>query len=267
MASIYAHNEFAKTVINSIDLKVSSAEERQMFLFGSQGPDLFFFNLNLKIKGNNPGSYIHSRPFIEYLDTTKERIKAIDQKGPEFFYYLGTIAHFILDVTIHPYVDNLINISYSHMEIESEFDRFLMLKDGLNPFSFKMQSLIPSPGKAPKILPIYEPYGLKLKDIYNSILGFNKYKKLFNPTGKLKETFILSVLKILKLNEYGGQLIKQEEHPQAEKSNKVLLKAYELALENFKDIFNSALDYIYDGGEINPIFYKNYEGVSLEQIK
>lgn len=59
--------------------------------------------------------------------------KSTDKEGALSYVY-GVLNHFALDVTCHKYVDEKIKESgVSHAEIEVEYDRYLMLLDGLNP--------------------------------------------------------------------------------------------------------------------------------------
>ena len=48
----------------------------------------------------------------------------------------GFVCHFILDSNCHGYIDNIIvETRITHFEIETELDRYLMLKDNLDPLT------------------------------------------------------------------------------------------------------------------------------------
>lgn len=58
---------------------------------------------------------------------------------------VGTVCHFMLDSACHWYVDAQIReTGESHNTIETEFERYLMEKDGLEPLRFPVWKFIPA---------------------------------------------------------------------------------------------------------------------------
>ena len=260
MASIYTHDRFGRQVVKVMPEITCGLTNRILFQFGNQGPDLFFFNLGLKINGKNPGTAIHDQPFKDYLDRNKEYVKSLNRCSDEFYYFAGSICHFILDSYIHPAVEANVTSSYSHMDIEIELDRHYMLEDGRNPHKFNMSTIIPQPTIAPKVVHVYDSYGVKLKDVYDSIAGFKKYRKLFHTGTNIKEFFLKSVMILSGKKEFIGQLITHKVRPQSKEVNKVLVEKFDEALENAPRLIKNALDYIYNDGELDPQFLKDYMG-------
>lgn len=260
MASIYTHDRFGRQVVKIMPEITCGLTNRILFQFGNQGPDLFFFNLNLKVDGVNPGTAIHDRPFKDYLDRNKEYVKSLGRCSDEFYYFAGTICHFILDSYIHPTVEANVTKDYSHMDIEIELDRYYMLKDGKNPHKFKMENIIPEPTIAPKVIHFYDSYGVKLKDVFKSIEDFKKFRKLFHTGTVAKEIFLKSVMTASGKKEFTGQLITHKVRPQAEEVNKVLVEKFDEALENAPRLLRNALDYIYNDDELDSQFLKDYMG-------
>lgn len=52
-------------------------------------------------------------------------------------YALGVVCHFALDASCHTYINHFEKTRrISHHEIEKEFEKYLMKKDGLDPFNW-----------------------------------------------------------------------------------------------------------------------------------
>lgn len=67
----------------------------------------------------------------EFFAPAKEAYAAAEDKGSALAYLLGFVCHFALDSACHGYIENKIAVSgVTHTEIESEFDRSLLLQDG-----------------------------------------------------------------------------------------------------------------------------------------
>lgn len=260
MASIYTHDKFGRLLMKKMPEVSCGLTNRILFQFGNQGPDFFFFNTKLKIDGKNPGTTIHDRPFYDYLDRNKDFVKSLDKSSDEYFYFVGSICHFILDSFIHPTVESLVTNDYSHMDIEIELDRYYMLLDGKDPHRYKLQSLIPEANYAPKIIPFYKSYGVKLKDVYHSLKGFKKYRTLFHTSTKVKEIFLVLLMKIIGKSEFTGQLLTYKVRPQSKKANEILNEKFEFALDEGPRLLKNALNYIFIDEELDPHFKKDYMG-------
>ena len=75
---------------------------------------------------------MHEKTGKEVFDTFRKMMTSKKQINHYLAYYYGFICHFALDATCHGYLEKRIHESeVSHGEIEVEFDRFLMIEDGL----------------------------------------------------------------------------------------------------------------------------------------
>lgn len=263
MASIYTHNRFGEELLKKPMEELRPFVHSPLFLFGNQGPDLFFFHLSLKINGRNPGDFIHERPHKDYIEKNKDLLRSLDPKGETFAYFLGSLCHFILDAHIHPVVDALETKTYTHMDIESELDRYFMERDGRDPFTFHLDRLLPSPNLAESITPLYTAYGVTDGDVKKSIQNFRRIKKIFHSESLRKEKFLLKLLSLLGKEKYRGLIIRQKPFQEAALSNPKLGLAYGTALSRAPGLLKNALAFIYAEEPLDPFFQKNYNGRSV----
>lgn len=262
MASIYTHDYFGRKLQKNCSNK--SWTQSKLFLFGQQGPDLFFFHLGLIFLKKNPGNFIHKNICADYIMRNLPYLRKLDRESAAYGYFMGTIGHFILDAHIHPVVDKLESKDYLHMEIESELDRYYMLKEGIDPNTFPLSRVLPPRNEAQKvaaaITPFYQTYGLDENQVYSSLLGFHRLKDLFYTGGVAKEKRIRGILNLLGLNHYAGQMIYQKPHEKAEISNYLLSDALEIAFALAPDLLENVEEYIQGKVELDDFFYKDYNG-------
>lgn len=135
MPSTYAHYQFGQEVLKELpnDIKKIIIENKELYDIGLHGPDLLFYYLPLKTNEiNSIGYNMHEQTGKEVFDIFRKMMTS-KKINHYLAYYYGFICHFALDATCHGYLEKRIHESeVSHGEIEVEFDRFLMIEDGLN---------------------------------------------------------------------------------------------------------------------------------------
>lgn len=259
MASIYTHYRFNKNIIPHLDGEVRNLAEnfQEEFLFGAQGPDLFFFNTNPIFLINKLGPKIHNAPFTDYIN---HNLDFLNKSPNAQAYFLGSALHFILDSKIHPYVEKLKSSSFSHIEIETELDRFFMLEDNIVPSEFIQSSILPT-DISDAVLSSYISYGVNKKNIQNSINGFKQIKNiLHNPTPS-KEIFLTKSMRIIGLKYFSGLITKIEPIAESKFTNPILVREYDLAFKQAPYLLTNLYSHLLFGLELVDDFRLNYMGL------
>ena len=162
MPSTYAHYVFGKKVLQSLppELSALARGHRQLYDIGLHGPDILFYYRALTVnKVNSVGFGMHARPARGFFAPAKQRLAALPaslRAGAEA-YLLGFVCHFALDSACHGYIEHKIAVSgVTHTEIESEFDRSLLLAQGIEPLSARLTGhIVPSAENAAAIAPFF----------------------------------------------------------------------------------------------------------------
>ncbi len=144
MPTTYAHYTFGKTVLKELneEIRESITKNIELFNIGLHGPDILFYYKPLKSnKVNKLGNEIHKLNANIFFENAKEKISSNDDFNKAFAYIAGFICHYMLDSQCHPYI-RLKENQISHNEIETEFDRYIMIRDNLDPITFKPTSHI-----------------------------------------------------------------------------------------------------------------------------
>ena len=136
MPAIYAHDRFGEAVISHLPLSLRETLQKYPIALhlGFQGPDILFYHKPLK---KNPiktkGMDIHHIPAnVFFIEQAKRLISENERLDPSPYlsYIAGFLCHFLLDVALHPYIYEIEDTGISHGKIESEFDKYLLKKDG-----------------------------------------------------------------------------------------------------------------------------------------
>lgn len=194
MPTTYAHYTFGRKVLEELnkELRESINKNIELYHIGLHGPDILFYYKPLKSNRiNELGHEIHRARADTFFENAKETIKADENV---FAYIAGFICHYMLDSQCHPYIRTKED-KISHNEIESEFDRALMLKDNLNPITFKptahIAASIENAGPISKFFSETTP-----EEILKALESMKFYLNLLVAPAKLQRTLLIGALKI-----------------------------------------------------------------------
>lgn len=219
MPATYAHYVFGKEVQKGVskDIRRIILEHKEVYLIGLHGPDILFYYKPLK---KNPistiGYQMHDEVAAGFFKQGREVIRKLE--GPEkeeaIAYMFGFVCHFMLDSECHGYIrEKMKSSGITHAEIESEFDRALLVKAGKNPIrECLVKHIVPGKKNAACIARFFK--GVSAKEIQEAIRSFKTYNNLLRAPGKGKRQFIYTALKASgKYEHLKGMVINYEPNP------------------------------------------------------
>lgn len=135
MPNYYTHLKFGERVLSRLPapLRLRLDGERAAFDLGCLGPDpLFFYRPTLPNAVRREGVSMHCQSALPAFRRLRE---ALEERQPMAAgYAAGFLCHLALDSGCHGWVNHqAARGAAAHLAIEAEFDRFLMLRDGLDP--------------------------------------------------------------------------------------------------------------------------------------
>lgn len=231
MPSTYAHYRMGKEVLEALEGEAWHAISmyRQLYLIGLHGPDILFYYKPLKSNAVNRIGYgMHERPGIEFFRHAVKVIEGKTNKEPYLAYMYGVMCHFALDVSCHGYIDKKIAESgVTHAEIEVEFDRMLMERDGLNPVKHPLTDhIVPSMRNAKVISCFYE--GTTPEQVQEALKGMIYYNRLLLAPSRIKRLFVKGILKASgNYREMHGLMVNYKPNPLCADSNENLMYLYD----------------------------------------
>ncbi len=212
------------------DVRGTAKRHRQLFDVGLHGPDpLFFYRSVFPGKVRRLGRKFHMQTGGEFFSRVCRNLRLEPSEGGQAYLY-GVLCHYALDAQCHPLVTQTNGEDpLGHLQMELEFDRFLMDLDGTCP-----------PGE------IHLAEHMTLTDQECGIVS------RFYP-GTDKYIFRMSVKRMARV-----QKITQAPNPEWIHWNQPLLERYRQAAEEFPDMLLKLIAHLlYNaplGEEFHPVF-------------
>jgi len=261
MPATYAHYTFGGLVLDNLDNDVKKliSENLNLFNIGLHGPDILFY---FKPLSSNPinkiGHELHSLTANSFFENAKQVINECPDPEAACAYIVGFICHFMLDSECHPYVREKETNIITHSEIETEFERLLMIKNKKEPLSFNPTAhIIPNLKNAKCISWFYK--GITYKEIFKALKSLKSYLKVLVAPGYLKRSIIITVLRLSgNYENMIGLIMNYEENPTCTEISNNLYDLYTKAILPTTNLINEYFKNIKSSQPINKRFNRNF---------
>lgn len=240
MPSMYAHHCFGGLVLSLLPREVQGTIQqcRDEYEIGLQGPDIFFYQDPLGW-GRIPqyGNALHKKSgreffsdaleqyFKWYIEENEEESKNLTKQGKEYLtknkeaeqsavYLYGVVCHFCLDSTCHPVINDIDAAHIAtHAELEGDFDRYLIAKEGRDPVKEELtEGFHPGKEVACAIASVYRE--VSQKEVLQSLHRCVFLQKLVRCPNDGKRNFLYWVLrKIGKYSSFHSHIMNEEPDP------------------------------------------------------
>ncbi len=275
MPAAYAHHRFGDACIAAMPKKYRSIckKYRSLFDLGVHGPDLLFYHKPLQSTAvNRYGSELHHRTGEEFFEVCRsvyrempvegerQRKLSASEKNALLAYMLGFLAHFTLDSFCHAYINRMAKESpYSHNLIESQYDAFLMRRDGRDPLRVdRSRTIIPSKKNA-GIIALLFPFGEK--EIYSAMKGQKTTLHLFYSPKSIKKNVLRKLIRSLNLKgNFDDLFLDREEIPGCVQISAEILERQRAATERYPELFENFLEYLKGKAQLKSEFHYDFEG-------
>ncbi|MFI3237638.1 MAG: zinc dependent phospholipase C family protein [Lachnospiraceae bacterium] len=235
MPNGYAHVYFGRLVKDRLEseLQILLQKEIQLFEIGVHGPDIMFYYKALQKDPYNMVAHrMHDEPAGPFFEKSLRLIQNLEgqERDKALAYMLGFVCHFALDSSLHPYIEKqIIETGISHSEIETEFDKYLLKMQGINPYSFDYTShVFASYENTLVISPFWD---MPTEIVQKSLRSMKSFLALFDPNRKVIRAISFAVLKIIgKYEGMQGLFIRIEDQPLCIPVNQVMNEKLEGAI-------------------------------------
>lgn len=260
MPAGYAHFRFGREMVSTLPEEVRRAAQRfrRLYDVGLQGPDLFFYyNPFRKNPMQEFGGRCHRQSGQEFFTRACKRLRKEPPEAAEA-YLFGMLTHYCLDSVCHPFVNERDMLGdCGHSELEVEFDRFLLARDGhLKPHE---QDLSPhlvledsECRTASALFPAATPR--QIRSCINNMAWASWILSGHSPLGRRP----LEALIGLAGKNVTQQLMTREPNPNCARYDEAMLKLYHEAKERFPILADGLTAHIRRGTplgeEFGPIF-------------
>ena len=238
MPSIYAHYTFGEMMKQNFpsDIKKRIDLHKDLFEIGLHGPDLFFY----------------------YYAPLKNVIlsgSTVPEKNAGLAYILGFLCHFTLDSVCHSYIEKKLTTDpVTHSDIETNFDRYLLLKQHRRPLHAKVTSHLRTSQESAKVIRTFFPT-LSVRQVESSISSMIWYNDLFTTSDRLIRSLVKAALHAtFTYKSLGGLLMNETDNPLCTDSNLRLDKLMEASVPLCLSLTSNYLGFLHKGVPLSPYF-------------
>lgn len=199
MPALYAHKRFGDAVTAELSGEIKEVIKKYplQFRIGLQGPDPFFFYRPIiKSHVTALANEMHKENADVFFRRTRKVIRQKGMNSREYAFILGFICHFALDSECHPYVNEMEGeLGVGHMEIEGEFEKYLLRKDGKDALRHPIAKLIPTDIATVKAIKSFFS-DVSETEIKELLVTYRIIKHVFTTSSKYKQAVINTLLKL-----------------------------------------------------------------------
>jgi hypothetical protein len=262
MPTTYAHNVFGKAVFQKLptELKNIVQENSMAYQIGLHGPDvLFYYKPFKKNQISDLGIRLHEEiaaPFFKKCKLLLEK----DGDPAVLAYVLGFICHFMLDSVCHPYISEyMAKTGARHDEIETEFDRQLMILTGKNPFRWRPGSFLRLDKKTLSVTcKVLE--NITIPEMKKALKSMRFYTGVVVRPTKTGRGLLLKGMKLLGIYEgMHGRVMRTIPSKRCEESTKQLQELFQLSVPETVTVVEDFWSTLHDLDYLNARFERNFE--------
>lgn len=271
MPSIYAHYRLGQEVVQSLpdEIKEVIEKNKELFDIGLHGPDiLFYYKPLFANRVNQTGFGMHDDAAMDFFEPAAKIILNRYESGACLAYIYGFICHFVLDSECHGYIDEKIERSgVSHTEIEAEFDRDLLIRDGFNPVSKALTDhIIPSEKNAEIISEFFA--GITTEEVRDALVSMKKFNRILTAPRRGKRLLIYGFLAVTgNYKEMHGLLVNYKANPNCEDSTEKLRRLYVTAVRESIRLINGYEEAIRLGIKLDARYRLTFGSRDTERVK
>jgi hypothetical protein len=207
---------------------------QQVYDIGLHGPDLlFYYHPATANVINQMGDRYHDQTgHAFFLPAAQHALRCADTEAAVAYLY-GVICHYALDSVCHPYVETYVQAGRAgHVEMETSFDRMLLLKDHQDPLHYPLcRHILPTRESAALIARFYPV--AKPQHIYRSMRGMIFYNRLSSMPHKAMRRVTTAAMKLSgRYEELRGMLMPDRQNPRTEEIDGHLYALYQKAVDH-----------------------------------
>ena len=238
MPSTYAHYRFGTQLLPTMpgDVRRTIQRFRQLFEVGLHGPDIFFYCSPLLKTGTSfLGVKYHEQTGEAFFERVCRGLRLEPSEAAAAYLY-GVLCHYCLDAVCHPYVRKAEEKGeVTHARLETEFERYLLEKDGKIPACSQDLSrhIRLTAGECETVARFYPP--ASAGNVSRSVKDMAAFLKLFAaPEGMRRQVLEKGVGIVAK--SYADMLMTEKPLPLCAPYLPGLMEKYEKAARRFPEM-------------------------------
>ncbi len=262
MPSTFAHYHFGNLVLTGLEpsLQEKVTYRKSLFYIGLHGPDiLFHFRPVIPNRICSKGHDMHRESAYPFFRRCRRLVaRSVDPAGARA-YVLGFICHFALDSTCHGYINRQVEDSgVSHAEIETEFDKYLMRQQGLDPMEYDSVTHLYSDRHVGEVIAPF--FHIKPEYAAEAVKSMRGNLTMFRKVRGVARGALLWLFRAIgKYDAFAGMFVTSQDNPKCEESSLVLDGKLKEAIPVARMLIEAYLEYEEKGTPLPKRFDQDYE--------
>lgn len=253
MPSNYAHYRFGKAVLSFLPPQAQQDVKRfrRLYDMGLHGPDIFFYHNPLfTAPAGSLGRKFHRMSGKDFFRHACATAKTEAARA----YLYGLLAHYCLDSLSHPYVRKHADAGEAgHVEMEVEFDRFLLEADGVSsPHTYDQTGHMKL--TRGECVTVAEFYGTSSGAVRQCVRNMVTASKLLT----LKNRRLMAKVLSLAPAHVAQQQMHETQNLRCTELNKGLQAYYDRALKQYPKLLEQLLAYMQSGDPLGDDFTPDF---------
>ena len=265
MPALYAHLRFGEEVAKILPEPYQNIIQQypEAFALGTQGPDILFYHKPTKVNDIRArGTYLHTLSGEEFFLSQAEKLQGGD--GALTAYVCGFLCHFTLDVCCHPYINEHSCEAVTHGKIESEFDKYVLRRDGKPIRGYNTSTPILDQNGTREA--VAKTLDVSEETIALAIQTMQKYNGWFSKKCELFHASVHLLLKIAGMErKFGDMFLHKKDDPLCVDINEALIKKWQNAIpqaaEAIETYFGRLPEWVQSQKIDMDLFRYNFSGV------
>ena len=201
---------------------------------------------------NRTGYRDHERTGRDFFTEAAGNANAARDREAALSYLYGVLCHFALDRCCHPYVAEKELQGVSHSTIESSFDRYLLIRDGLDPVTHKVTAHLHPSRKSAGVIALFYPF-LTVEEVFQAENHMLLFLNALIAKGP-KRRALLRAMNLADKAHLSDLFIPYEQVSECTDSDRALYGHYQEALELSGELFHELNAVLNGTGDFGPGF-------------
>lgn len=263
MPAAYAHYTFGKKVLATTEnpeIRRIITEHRALFDIGLHGPDILFFYRPLKSTPvSKTGHLMHAEIAAPFFRQARRVINRSSNREASIAYILGFICHYSLDSECHGYIGEMTKTGISHTEIETEFDRSILLRCKKDPITTKTLAHIQVNKELSDCIAQFFP-AISEKEMFEALKSFRFYNNFLISSCKIRRAVINTSFRLSgNYEELHGLVMNFHRNPDCAPICRRLSHLYINAIPVGVRLMENFYDALSTGDPLDERFDRNFE--------